>query len=111
MVGGPLAEELFGDGSCRASDNIEELCGACILTMRAAELLGCAKGPLWMSTLNETAARVEFYGDCIHATDLAVKNVLECMDKRVHPSAFYELSLGCLAMIDDIKQTLVGFVV
>jgi len=123
-LAGPLSEERHGDASCRAAENIEELCGAYFLTMHAAHVLGWSKskGQLWQSTLIGAAARVEFYGQeireladvlakrcCIHVTDKDVKRILGRIDGRpfnVQASGAYNLSPRGAAMIGDINETL-----
>jgi hypothetical protein len=122
VVAGPIAVELLGDvGRGRAANNLKELLNARIYCARAAELLGCKKGPMWRSALIETAQRVEFYAHeiwdlgavlarqiNIYEFKPQVRVVLRRID-RAKPTDFPPLSRRSVSVLADIDAALREF--
>ena len=119
VVAGPIAGELLGDG--KATDNIEELLKGRFLLVRAAELVGCRKGPLWRDTLVEAARRVEFFTpeildlsallaqrNVIRAFEHPVARILRRVDTRLVKS-FPPLSQRSENILADIAATFSEF--
>jgi hypothetical protein len=115
-VAGPIAEELLGDGSGVATDNIEEMFYALFILERAAELRECNPIRLWQRTLYETAQRVELLAaeicdlaavlarrKTIWASDGEVNRVLRRVDAR-SDEALAPLSARCQEILASINE-------
>lgn len=125
MLAGPFAEEMHGDGSCRAIENFEEVLAANLLTRYAVGLNNPSASSVWKTLLVEAAAQVEFYADeirevgsllakrsHIQVADKDVKRIIERIDSRPSKSTSYdktEIGRSSALMIVDVNDVLREF--